>query len=104
MKKKKKRKKQTWKDVDTAEFAQETSHPLNPKVVESPTYFVTEHGINNRNVNNRNENRKIGTEKDANKLNTTRKFDAAMKTRINDRWEKHTVLIVGDSMLNNIDP
>ena len=104
MKKKKKRKtkskqgKTTRNDADTAQSARETSHPSTPKGEEPSRPSATEH-----NINNRSDNRKIDTEKHGNELNTTCNKGATMQTRRNDCWKKNTVLIVGDSMLNNID-
>ena len=104
MKKKKKRKTKskqgntTRNDADTAQSAQETSHPSTPKGEEPSRPSATEH-----NINNRSDNRRIDTEKHGNELNTTCNKVATMRTRRNDCWKKNTVLIVGDSMLNNID-
>ena len=103
-KKKKKRKakskqgKMTRNDADTAQSAQETCHPSTPNGEEPSRSSATEH-----NINNRSDNRKINTEKHGNELNISHNKGATMQTGRNDCWKKNTVLIVGDSMLNNID-
>ena len=106
MKKKKKRKtkskskqgKTTRNDADIAQSVQEATRSSTSDGGEPSTSSAIEHSINNRN-----DNHKIDTEKSGNELNTTRNKGATMQTRRNDCWKKNTVLIVGDSMLNNID-
>ena len=64
---------------------------------------VTEATIARLTLRSISDNRKVDTEKHGNELNTTCNKGATMQTRRNDCWKKNTVLIVGDSMLNNID-
>ena len=95
---KSKQEKTTRNDTDIAQTAKETTHWSTPDRVEPSTSSTTDHSINNNN-----NNRKVDTEKNGNELKTARNKDATIQTGRNDCWNKNTVLIVGDSMLNNID-
>ena len=95
---KSKQEKTTRNDTDIAQTAKETTHSSTPDRVEPSTSSTTDHSINNNN-----NNRKVDTEKNGNELKTARNKDATIQTGRNDCWNKNTVLIVGDSMLNNID-